>query len=182
MSMRAIFPALIFLLALAGCAVQQPVSDLPPPNPQPAHPLPFKGRLVNGNPQDLPPAVAMSLANDSPVTFSYREELTHDDYHLPLIVTALDPVTYAGAPVGDRGVSAFASLTVSKGDHVIGDYTAKAYISKSYSVYSEPPHAQLEREARDAVRQRIDDKLYSDSDRLSKLISAAGPPPNSVTE
>jgi hypothetical protein len=162
--------------------VQQPVSDLPPPNPQPAHALPFKGRLVNGNPQDLPPAVAMSLANDSPITFSYREELTHDDYHLPLIVTALDPVTYAGAPVGDRGVSAFASLTVSKGDHVIGDYTAKAYVSKSYSVYSEPPHAELEREARDAVRQRIDEKLYRDSDRLSKLISAAGPPPNSATE
>jgi len=27
----------------------------------PAHPLPFKGRLVEGDPSDVPPAVAMSF-------------------------------------------------------------------------------------------------------------------------
>src|SRR6266851_9933267 len=43
---------------------------------QPARPLPFKGRLVDGDPGELPPAVAMSLSNTSTVTFSYREELT----------------------------------------------------------------------------------------------------------
>src|ERR1700683_931132 len=54
----------------------------------PAHPLPFKGKLLSGDPAELPPAVAMSLSNSAPVTFTYREELTHDDYHIPLIVTA----------------------------------------------------------------------------------------------
>src|SRR5689334_9493648 len=143
MGMRAAIIA-AFAVALTGCSIQQPQSDVPPPNPAPAHALPFHGRLLSGDPHEIPPAVAMSLAPDSPITFSYREELTHDDYHLPLIVTALDPVTYAGAPVGDRGVSAFASLTVSRGDQILGDYTAKAYVSKSYTMYSEPPHAQLE--------------------------------------
>lgn len=169
--------ALVLGVGVAGCSIQQP-PDAAAISLQPAHALPFKGRLLNGDPQEIPPAVAMSLASDSPITFSYREELTHDDYHIPLIVTALDPVTYAGAPLGDRGVSAFASLTISEGDKILGDYTAKAYVSKSYSLYSEPPHAELEREARDAVRERIDQKLYRDSDRLAKMTSAAAPAPN----
>src|SRR6266851_2630113 len=74
----------------------------------PAHSLPFKGRLVEGDPSDVPPAVAMSLSSNSPVTFTYREELTHDDYHVPLIVSALDPGNWVGTPLGDYGVTAFA--------------------------------------------------------------------------
>src|SRR5882724_4352156 len=90
---------LVLALAAAGCSVQEQTVSAPAVT-APAHPLPIKGRLADGNPHELPPAVAMSLANDSHVTFSYREELTHDEYHVPLIVTALDPVTYAGAPLG----------------------------------------------------------------------------------
>jgi len=89
----------------------------------PAHPLPFKGRLVEGDPSDVPPAVAMSLSSNSPVTFTYREELTHDDYHVPLIVSALDPANLVGAPLGDYGVTAFASLSINDGERVLGDYT-----------------------------------------------------------
>jgi hypothetical protein len=140
---------------------------------QAARPLPFKGRLVDGDPDELPPAVAMSLSNTSTVTFSYREELTHDEYHIPLIVSALDPVTYFGAPLGDYGVTVFASLSIVDGDRILGDYTAKAYVSKSYSLYSEPTHAELERAARAAVRERIDQKLYRDANRLAH--AAAGP-------
>src|SRR5690348_2978055 len=143
---------------------------------QPARPLPFKGRLVDGDPDELPPAVAMSLSNTSTVTFSYREELTHDEYHIPLIVSALDPVTYFGAPLGDYGVTAFASLSITNGDRVLGDYTAKAYISKSYTLYSEPTHAELERAARAAVRERIDQKLYRDANRLAAAAGSATPP------
>jgi hypothetical protein len=144
---------------------------------QPARPLPFKGRLVDGDPDELPPAVAMSLSNTSTVTFSYREELTHDEYHIPLIVSALDPVTYFGAPLGDYGVTAFASLSITDGDRILGDYTAKAYVSKSYTLYSEPTHAELERAARAAVRERIDQKLYRDANRLAQAASGSAPPP-----
>jgi hypothetical protein len=138
----------------------------------PGRPLPFKGRLAEGDPAEIPPAVAISLSNTAPVTFSYREELTHDEYHIPLIFSALDPVTYVGAPLGDFGVTAFASLSISEGGRIIGDYTAKAHVSKSYSLYSEPTHREVEQAARAAVRDRIDQKLYSDVDRLAQSVAS----------
>jgi hypothetical protein len=176
--------------AVSGCAVQQS----PPPQSQaqpqtqsqaqmiiepkvaeaPARPLPFKGRLVEGDPQDLPPAVAMSLSSTSPVTFTYREELTHDDYHVPLIVSALDPANLVGAPLGEYGVTAFASLSINDGEQVLGDYTAKEHVSKSYNLYSQPTHKELEDAARAAVRQKIDQKLYDDENRLAGLAANSG--------
>src|SRR6266478_3388306 len=133
---------LVFMLCAIGCSIQVPVSQTTTPTAQiPTHPLPFKGMLVSGNLNELPPAVAMSLATDSPISFSYREELTHDEYHIPLAITALDPVTYFGAPLGDYGVTAFASLAIVNGKKVIADYTAKAHVTKSFTLYSEPTHA-----------------------------------------
>ena len=151
---------------LLGCAVQQQSIAVPV---EAARPLPITGRLVNGDPSELPPAVAMSLSKTSPIAFTYREELTHDEYHIPLLVTTFDPAAYLGAPVGDYGVTAFASLSITDGNRVIGDYTAKSHVTKSYSFYSEPTHAELDRAARAEVRQKIDQKLYDDADRLAQL-------------
>ncbi len=173
--MRAIIVSALFLVgagAAAGCAVQQ-ATVTPASTAAPAHPLPFKGRLLEGDASAAPPAVAMSLSSDSPVTFLYREELSHDDYHIPLIVTALDPVTYFGAPLGDIGVTAFASLSITEGDRVLGDYTAKVHISKSYTLYQEPMHSEVEEAARAAVREKIDQQLYRDQDRLSRAVADA---------
>jgi hypothetical protein len=176
--MRAGFTSglLFFAVAVAfGCSVQQP-AVAPAVAETPAHPLPFKGRLADGDANAVPPAVAMSLSSTSAVTFSYREELTHDDYHIPLIVSALDPVTYVGAPLGDLGVTAFASLSITDGDRVLGDYTAKVHISKSYSLYSEPTHRAVEQAARAAVREKIDQKLYRDAGHLAEAIAGSGQP------
>ena len=146
--MKVTFLLTLLLAAVAfGCSVQQPAVAQAP-----ARPLPFKGRLAQGDASEVPAAVAMSLSSTSSVTFSYREELTHDDYHVPLIVSAFDPVTYVGAPLGDLGVTAFASLSIVDGDRVLGDYTAKVHVSKSYSLYSEPTHKEVEQAARAAVR------------------------------
>src|SRR5689334_1027145 len=138
---------LLTIPILYACTLQQPSAPPPIAHTQ-AHSLPFKGRLIAGNPNELPAAVAMSLSHSSPITFSYREELSHDDYHIPLWFSAIDPVTYAGAPLGDYGVTAFASLSIIDGDRILGDYTAKAYVTKSYSLYSQPAHSELERAAR----------------------------------
>jgi hypothetical protein len=179
-----------------GCAPQQPyvvapqINDAGSPGAQvgnssapagtlasvtDAHPvavraLPYKGRLLDGDPTELPPAVASALSKDASLTFFYREELTHDEYHIPLIVSAIDPVTYFGSPLGDYGVTATATLTITEGNRVIADYTAKAHVSKSYNLYTEPKHSELERAARDAVRDRIDQKLYGDADRVAKAV------------
>ncbi|MBV8772094.1 MAG: hypothetical protein JO166_07175 [Deltaproteobacteria bacterium] len=165
----------LFLVAsIVGCSFQVPVSQTVSSTDTPVpHALPFKGRLVSGNANELPPAVAMSLSPDSPISFSYREELTHNEYHIPLAVTALDPVTYLGAPLGDYGVTAFASLSIFEGDRVLGDYTAKAFVSKSYTIYHEPTHKELEQAARSSVRQKIEEKLYRDQERLAQAAARA---------
>lgn len=182
--------AFLAAAAVSGCAIQQLPQSQSQTQPQtqsqmviepkvmetPAHPLPFKGRLVDGDPNDLPPAVAMSLSSSSPVTFTYREELTHDDYHVPLIISALDPGALVGDPIGDFGVTAFASLSINDGERVLGDYTAKEHVSKSYNIYSQPTHKELEDAAREAVRQRIDQKLYSDENRLAEIAASSGNP------
>ena len=187
---------LVIAIYAAGCAPQQPylvapqIADAGSQGAQvgtssapadksasatDAHPvaarvLPYKGRLLDGDPTELPPAVASALSKDAPLTFFYREELTHDEYHIPLIVSAIDPVTYFGSPLGDYGVTATATLTITEGNRVIADYTAKAHVTKSYNLYSEPKHSELERAARGAVRERIDQKLYGDADRVAKAI------------
>jgi hypothetical protein len=138
----------------------------------PTRPLPFKGRLADGDPAELPPSVALSLSRDSVVVFSYREELTHDEYHIPLWFSAIDPVTYFGSPLGDYGVTAFASLSIADGDRIVGDYTAKVHVSKTYNLYSEPTHQELEREARIAVRERIDKKINQDASRIAQELSS----------
>ena len=139
----------------------------------PAHPLPFKGKLLSGDPNELPPAVAMSLSDSSPVTFTYREELTHDDYHIPLLLSAVDPGSWVGNPTGDIGVTAFASLSITAGDTIIGDYTAKEHVSKSYSLYTQASHKEVDDAARVAVRQRLDQKIYADEARLAQAAASA---------
>lgn len=145
----------------------------PPPaasqvaHPMGARPLPYKGRLVEGDPTELPPAIAKSLSSNAPLAFTYREELTHDESHTPMIKSAFDPATYAGTPLGKYEVTAFATLTIFDGDKVVGDYTAEAHVSKSYNLYAEPKHSEVERAARDAVRESIDQKLYADADRVA---------------
>ena len=169
------YAAMLALIVLPGCSLQ-PATASPPvvATDSAPHALPFKGRLASGDPRELPPAVAMSLSPASSITFQYREELSHDEYHIPLYVTALDPVTYFGAPLGDYGITAFASLTIIGPDgKVIGDYTRRAYVSKSYSLYSEPTHRELEDAARAEVRAKIDQSLYADCDRLAQALAAA---------
>src|SRR3954452_10846200 len=163
--MKPAFVSVILALVFAGgaCSIQVPVSQTTAPVEQVTeHPLPFKGKLVSGDPNQLPGAVAMSLSPDAPITFSYREEIKHDEYHIPLAFSALDPVTYFGAPLGDYGVKAFASLSIFEGDRILVEYKAKAFVSKPYTLYSEPTHKELEQAARAAVRQKIDGQIYRD--------------------
>ncbi len=80
--------ALWFAIAVAGCAPQQPYvvapqigdpQQLTAVQPVVVRALPYKGQLVEGDPTELPPAIAQALSKDGPLRFSYREELTHDE-------------------------------------------------------------------------------------------------------
>jgi hypothetical protein len=177
--------------ALAGCSAQgyansfsAPIGNQPPSTTpqadasqseiaaQPLAALPFKGRLMDGNPKAVPPTVAASLSDSSSVIFNYREELTHDHYTVPLAISAFDPLTYVGYPLGNYGVTAFASLGISQGDRVLGDYTAKVHLSRDYTLYYQPTYIELEHAAKAAVRKKIDEQLARDSGRLGQEVAA----------
>jgi hypothetical protein len=169
-----------------GCSLQQPALA-PEPGPQiartPAHPLPFRLSPIQGDSQDLPAAVAMSVARGARLTFAYREELKHGEEHTPLYLSAFNPATYAGYPLGNYTVTADASLSIFDGNRPLGDYHAAATVSESYSLYAEPTHRELEDAARTAVREKIDRQLYADADRLARAAANPGtaqtpaPPP-----
>ncbi len=187
-----IVPGIALSAALAACSVQTyantfsvPIgTTAAPPSDQQAAvtsqaesapvPLPFKGRLLDGNPRTLPPAVAASLSDSSDIVFNYREELTHDHYTVPLALSAFDPLTYVGYPLGNYSVTAFASLGISKGDKVLGDYTAKVHLTRDYTLYYQPTYIELEHAAKAAVRQKIDEQLYRDSGRLAQAAAEGG--------
>ncbi|HUY38945.1 MAG TPA: hypothetical protein VMV13_08930, partial [Candidatus Binataceae bacterium] len=163
--------ALALAVLAYGCAAQQATVVEAPRVPPTVHALPFQGRLVEGDPTEIPQAVALSLSGNSQVQFSYREELTHDEHHYPLWLTALAPSTYFGGPLGKYDVTAFATLSISDRNTVIGYYTAKALVSRSYTIYSEPTHAELERDARTEVRDKIDAELAFDRNRLAGALA-----------
>jgi hypothetical protein len=152
---------------LGGGAAAEPAPAAPAPMA-----LPFKGKLIDGDPTDLPPAVAGALSDSGPIGFNYREELTHDHYTVPLALSAFDPLTYVGYPLGNYGVTAFASLAITDGPRVLGDYTAKVHVSRDYTLYYQPTYLELERDARAQVREKIDEQLNRDANRLAQAAQA----------
>lgn len=123
---------------------------------------------------ELPPAIAMSLGHNSHLTFVYSEQLRHGEEHTPLYLSALNPATYFGVPLGKYTVTADARLSIFDGSRAIGDYHAQATVTESYNLYAEPTHLELETAARTEVRNKIDRELYADAGRLAR--TAASPP------
>jgi hypothetical protein len=182
--------AIVLCAGLAGCTFQGYANTFsapigaPPANqsaaaaaqaqtsPAPPIALPFKGRLIDGNPDALPPAVAAALSDNGTVTFNYREELSHDHYTVPLALSAFDPLTYAGYPLGSYSVTAFATLGISQGDRVLGDYTAKVHLTREYTLYYQPTYLELDHKAKAEVREKIDQQLYRDAARLAQAAAA----------
>lgn len=174
--MSRLVPALAALaICLAGCAGVR--FDPPPPAAlvEPL-PLPFKGRLEGAAPSEVPAAVAAALSDSSPITFHYREELSHDRYTVALWLSALDPLTYFGYPLGNYQAIAFASLSITEDGRVLGDYTARVRVTGDYTIYSGPTYRELDRRARQAVRQMIDEALSGDGARLARGLQAPSEP------
>jgi hypothetical protein len=165
----------VLMLALAvwpaGCVSIQPTR--PPIPEEPPRSLPFKVRLAEGEPDDLPPMVAASLSDKSPVTFSYREDLGHEHHTVPLWISAFNPLTFFGAPTGSTAVTAFAQLVIRRGDTILGDYAADARVSADYGLTYGTTNLDLDRAALAEVRRKIDDELARDSIRLAQRNAAS---------
>lgn len=163
-------------IGLAGCAGLRFDPQPPPAALGGRAPLPFKGRLEGAAANEVPAAVAAALGDSSPVTFHYREELSHDHHTAPLWRSAIDPLTYFGYPLGNYQAIAFASLSITDGSRVLGDYTARVRVTGDYTMYSGPTYRELDQRAREAVRRMIDQGLLSDAARLAgELKTPLGP-------
>ena len=163
--------ALALAACVSGCLSIQPTQ--PPIPDEPARSLPFKGRLAEGERDELPPMVAASLSDDSPVTFSYREELGHEHHTVPLWISAFNPLTYFGAPTGSTAVTAFAQLAIRRGETILADYAAQARVSADYGLTYGTTNLDLDRAALAEVRRKIDDDLARDSVRLAQRNAAS---------
>ncbi|HLH76932.1 MAG TPA: hypothetical protein VKV28_09035 [Candidatus Binataceae bacterium] len=161
------------MVLAAGCALasapSQSSSAAPPSQPASAADVP-------PGPWD-PPAALADLARTPGVVFSFREELSHDHVTLPMWRTAFDPRTYAGHPLGYYQVTAFASVAITQGAQVLGNYTAQAQVEQPYTIYSGPTFMQLERRARAEVRRALAADLVSDAARLRAAVAHARQPP-----
>jgi hypothetical protein len=129
-----------------------------------------------------PPAALAAVVGAPGVEVSYREEMTHDHYTVPMWQTAFDPRVYMGKPLGRYGVTAFATVSITRGDQVLGDYTAKVHVERNYGMYYGPTYMQLEREARGEVRKRLDDELLRDRTKLLGALNSSAPPQLPDTE
>ena len=110
----------------------------------------------------------MSLTKESTVGYLPRTALKSI---IPRRFVSIDPLTYAGRPTGEYKVRAVASLSILDHDRVLGEYTAQTNVTKSYGLFSQPTHREIDDEAKAAVRAEIDRKLSSDAWRLADTIS-----------
>jgi hypothetical protein len=129
-----------------------------------------------------PPASLAPLINAPGVKVSYREQMAHDHYTIPMWQTAFDPRVYMGSPLGRYGVTAFATVSITRGDEVLGDYTAKVHVEQNYGMYYGPTYMQLEREARGQVRKQLDNELLHDRSKLLSALNSSPVPEQPETE
>lgn len=137
--------------------------------------IPFHGRLVDGDASSLPPMVARALDPSAPVEFFWREDLTHGAHTEPLFLSAINPMTYAGASTGDYKTEGFAELTIRRGDRVLGDYSARTSVTREYNIYGGPTHREVDHQARDQLSAEIERQIIADLPRLSHAVGAGGP-------
>lgn len=157
---------------IAACAITfclgcSPTTQVTPPLQGVApRPLPFRGKIVSENQQHLPSAVAQSRDESSAITFQYRETVKDEHNPVPVLVSLLNPFVLFGCPLGSYTTMATGDLKISQGEAVLASYSAQARVTGSYGLYYGSTFPQLEREARRAVEQSIDESLYRDADRL----------------
>lgn len=77
--------------------------------------------------------------------------------------SAFDPRTYLGRPLGTYGVTVFASVAITDGPRILGDYTARVHIEEPYGLTYQPTYAEMERQARGAVRAKLAKEITRDA-------------------
>ena len=148
-----------------GCAAQvqtgEPLQDLP------TRPLSFKSRFTSGDRNHLPPSLADALDDSSLLELSYTEKVSDQNSAVPAIISFMDPLTIFGVPLGTYIVHAQATCSLTLKGRVIKNYSAESTVSRSYGLYHGSSFPELERQARQAVEQQIEQDVYRDTDEIA---------------
>ena len=160
---------MVGLIAIAvtlclGCAAQVQTGE--PLGTLPTSPLPFKLRFTGGDRNHLPASLADALDDSSPLELSYTEKVTDQNSAVPAVISMVDPLTIFGVPLGTYVVHAQATCSLTLKDRTIKNYSAESTVSRSYGLYHGSSFPELEKQAREAVEQEIEQDVYRDADEI----------------
>jgi hypothetical protein len=161
---------MVGLIAIAvtlclGCAAQVQTGE--PLETLPTRPLPFKLRFAGGDRNHLPPSLADALDDSSLLELSYTEKVTDQNSAVPAVISMVDPLTIFGVPLGTYVVHAQATCSLTLKGRVIKNYSAESTVSRTYGLYHGSSFPELERQARQAVEQEIEQDVYRDTDEIA---------------
>ena len=161
---------MVGLIAIAmtlclGCAAQVQTGE--PLEGLPTRPLPFKLGFTGGDRNHLPPSLAEALDDSSVLKLSYSEKVTDQNSAVPAVISMIDPLTIVGMPLGSYTVHAQATCSITLKGRVIKNYSAESTVSRSYGLYHGSSFPELERQARQAVEQQIEQDVYRDTDEIA---------------
>jgi hypothetical protein len=145
----------------------------------PPCPLPFKARVVDSIPGQLPDGVRSVLDESAPLAVRYREEVAHGHWEVPFGVVFAVPIVFLFAPMGGYQVTAHAVLEANDSVAEVGRYEATAEVSRSYGIFYGSTFHELEQEARASARRVVDREVCNDAERLAQ--SANRPNPSEAT-
>jgi len=161
---------MVGLIAIAvtlclGCAAQVQTGE--PLESLPTRPLPLKLRFTSGDRNHLPPSFADALDNSSLLELSYTEKVTDQNSAVPAVISMIDPLTIVGVPLGTYTVHAQATCSLTLKGRIIKSYSAESTVSRSYGLYHGSSFPELEKQARQAVEQQIEQDVYRDTDEIA---------------
>jgi len=161
---------MVGLIAIAvtlclGCAAQVQTGE--PLESLPTRPLPLKLRFTSGDRNHFPPSFADALDNSSLLELSYTEKVTDQNSAVPAVISMIDPLTIVGVPLGTYTVHAQATCSLTLKGRIIKSYSAESTVSRSYGLYHGSSFPELEKQARQAVEQQIEQDVYRDTDEIA---------------
>ncbi len=142
---------MVGLIAIAvtlclGCAAQVQTGE--PLESLPTRPLPLKLRFTSGD-------------------RNHTEKVTDQNSAVPAVISMIDPLTIVGVPLGTYTVHAQATCSLTLKGRIIKSYSAESTVSRSYGLYHGSSFPELEKQARQAVEQQIEQDVYRDTDEIA---------------
>jgi hypothetical protein len=124
----------------------------------------------DGNKEYLPRTVTADASLGHPLILRYRYEVTYGRDAVPPVITANNPLTIVGFPIGADTVVVIGKLEILKGGAVVKTYSAVCMLDKTRTIFSEGETlSEIRKRGLLAVRDSIEAQMYADRDMLRDI-------------